>query len=205
MESTGNKVLIAVLHQGLVRPELFGVLLSATIDKRFQTSIRFYDLKPSENNRNQTVKDALDEGFDYLISIDHDVVPMGKILDLVDLDKDVVGCACPQWNMSDPHFPIYFVGMDRVEGGYKEHKDRNGLQEVDAVGSGAICMSRKVLEAVKEPFCRKWKDGFAVTGLDFYFCEKAKEQGFKVFCHYGIPASHFKDINLMDAYNALAN
>jgi hypothetical protein len=203
MESSGNRILISVLNQGYVRPELFGALNVAKNDVRFDTTIKFYNIRPSENCRNQTVKDALEGGFDYLISIDHDTVPNGNVNSLASLGLDVVGCAYPQWNISCPEFPVYLLGMDRVENGYKEHKEKDGLQEVDAVGSGAICISRAVLESVREPFLRRWEDGFAVTGLDFFFCEKAKEKGFRVWCDYGMKASHFKEVNLLDAYNAL--
>jgi len=167
-------------------------------DKRVETTVVHVNMRPSENARNFSVKKMLDEGYDYLLTIDHDTVPLKNPIDLIELGLDVVGFAVPQWNQSDPNYPIYFVGMDRVETGYNEHKEKEGLQEVDGVGSACLLMSRKVLEAVKEPFVRKWEDGFAVTGLDFYFCEKAKEQGFKVYCHYGYVADHFKELSLLN-------
>lgn len=195
------KVLVAILHQGWVRPEFCNVTAAMKVDTRADVDVLYAESKPSENNRNGAAKMALDRGYDFLITIDHDNPPIKNPIDLVMMKLDVVGFAVPQWNMSDPKFPIYFVGMDRVPNGYNEHKERKGLQEVDAVGSGCLVLSRKVLEAVKEPFVRKWKDGIAVTGLDFYFCEKAKEQGFKIYCHYDYICSHFKEVNLLDVLN----
>lgn len=190
------KILIAVLDQGWIRPELAAKLALWKSDTRAEVDVRSFNERPSENNRNRTVQVMLDGGYDYLISIDHDTVPLNNIIDLALLGLDVVGCAYPSWNAIDP-YPIYILGMDKAEGGYTEHKLKDGLQEVDAVGSGALVMSRKVLEAVKEPFLRKWENGFAITGLDFFFCEKAKAAGFKVYCHYGYPAEHFKEIGLL--------
>lgn len=192
------KVLVTVLNQGWIRPELSVALQNIAKDPRVETTIMHTNIRPSESNRNFTCKTMLEEGYDYLLTIDHDNVPLKNPIDLILLGKDVIGMPYPAWNMSDPNFPIYLVAMDRVEGGYKEHKDKNGLQEVDAVGSGCMIISRKVLEKVKEPFLRKWKDGFAVTGLDFYFCEKAKEKGFKIYCHYDYLVDHFKEISLID-------
>lgn len=193
-----SKLLVTILNQGYIRPELSDVQTLLIKDKRVETTVVHVNMRPSENARNASVKKMLDEGYDYLLTIDHDTVPLKNPIDLIELGLDVVGFAVPQWNMSDPKYPIYFVGMDRVENGYNEHKEKDGLQEVDAVGSGCLLMSRKVLESVKEPFVRKWEDGFAVTGLDFYFCEKAKELGFKVHCHYGYVADHIKEISLLN-------
>ena len=192
--------MVAVLHQGYIRPELASMVGVMKSDERARVSVLYSNQKPSENNRNLTCKLALEQGFDYFITIDHDVTPLKNTIDLVMLDLDVVGFAVPQWNAIDK-FPIYFVGMDRVPDGYKEHKEKDGLQLVDAVGSGCLVIARRVLEKVKEPFVRKWKDGFSTTGLDFYFCEKAKELGFKVFCHYDYQADHWKEVSLLSVLN----
>lgn len=193
-----SKLLVTILNQGYIRPELSDVQSLLLKDERVDTTIVHVNMRPSENARNYAVKKMLDEGYDYLLTIDHDTIPLKNPIDLIELGLDVVGFAVPQWNISDPNYPIYFVGMDRVENGYNEHKDKMGLQEVDAVGSGCLLMSRKVLETMEEPFVRKWKDGFAVTGLDFYFCEKAKEKGFKVYCHYDYVADHIKELSLLN-------
>lgn len=193
-----QKLLVTILNQGYLRPELADVQAQLLSDDRVETTVVHVNMRPSENARNASVKKMLDEGYDYLLTIDHDTVPLKNPINLIGLGLDVVGFAVPQWNISDPAYPIYFVGMDRVENGYNEHKEKDGLQEVDAVGSGCLLMSRKVLESVKEPFLRKWEDGFAVTGLDFYFCEKAKELGFKVHCHYDFVADHIKELSLLN-------
>ena len=75
---------------------------------------------------------------------------------------------------------------------------RRGLLEVDAVGSGVMLIARRVLEKVKIPFERKWNDeGVPIKGLDFYFCDKAKALGFKIFVHWEYLCSHFKKVDLV--------
>src|SRR3990167_4431146 len=123
------KVFIAILHQGYIRPELASMVGIMKGDMRAEVSVLYSNQKPSENNRNFTAKLALEKGFDYFITIDHDVVPLKNPIDLVLMRLDVVGFAYPQWNMSDPKFPIYFVGMDKAPDGYKQHKIKEGLQE----------------------------------------------------------------------------
>lgn len=201
MDSKKPKLLVTILNQGWIRPELADAQHMLLSDTRADVTVKHISIRPSENARNTTVKMMREEGFDFLLTIDHDTIPKRNPIDLLFLGLDVVGFACPQWNMTDPAYPIYFVGMDKVEGGYAEHKNKEGLQEVDAVGSGCLLMSREVLEKVKEPFLRKWEDGFAVTGLDFFFCEKAKQEGFKVYCHYDYIADHMKELSLLDVLN----
>lgn len=206
MESQTSKprILVAILHQGYIRPELASLVGIMKGDSRAVVDVIYSNQKPSENNRNLTCQLALDKGYDYFITIDHDIVPLKTPIDLVFMGLDVVGFACPQYNMSDPKFPIYLVGMDKVVDGYKEHKNRQGLQQVDAVGSGCLCLSHRVLQAIKAPFVRKWKDdGIAETGLDFYFCEKAIAKGFKVYCHYDYLADHMKEVSLLSILKLL--
>lgn len=199
---TKKKVLVTILDQGWIRPELGVIAGMMQRDQRYDVTVQSCGLKPSERNRNVATLKMLQEGYDYLLTIDHDVVPLCNPLDLVELDLDVVCLAVPQWNMTDPKFPIYFVAMDKAPGGYTEHKKKEGLQEIDAAGSGCLLIARRVLEKVKAPFMRQWdENGIDTLGLDFSFSEKAKAQGFKVWCHYDFVANHFKEIGLLDVLN----
>lgn len=134
--------------------------------------------------------------------IDSDIVPQRNPLDLVDLDKDVIGCPCPQWHKTD----LYWVAMDRVKGGYRQVSAdlRKGLQEVDAVGTGCILIAKRVLTKIKAPFMVNWlPNGTQGLGSDFYFCEKSKKAEFKIWVHWDYPCSHLKEIDMLDILNLL--
>lgn len=199
---SGKKVFIAVLNTGNIRVELAHCLIVLSHDKRYQVKITYHNRKPIEENRNQIAKKFLESGYDYLLMIDSDNPPLKNPLDLVELDKDVIACPTPQWRDGD----IFWVVMEKVDGGYKPVpvSRRNGLQKVDAVGTGCILIARRVLEAVKAPFIRKIdEDGMSQLGLDFYFCEKARNKGFKIWAHWDYPCSHFKEINLVEVLNLI--
>lgn len=190
------KVYIAILSSGKIEFSLAIKLLQMSHDDRFEIKIRRHFLRPSSYNRNNIVKEFLKTDCNYLLCIDHDTVPMKNPLDLVYLDKDVIGCPYPQIKDGE----LGWLVMRKVEDGYKQMptETRSGLLEVDAVGSGVILMARRVLEKVKIPFERKWNDeGVPIKGLDFYFCDKAKDLGFKIFAHWEYPCSHFKEIDLI--------
>jgi len=162
------KVYIAVLTMGSLRKELSNFLIYISHDFRYQVKITYHGLRPASYNRNNIVKEFLKTDCDFLLKIDHDNVPMKNPLDLIALDKDVVGFPYPQIKGNE----LGWLIMRRVEGGYKQMptETRQGLQEVDATGDGVMLIARRVLEQVKIPFEREWKDGVPIKGSDFYFC-----------------------------------
>ncbi len=199
-----NKVYIACLNEGWLRAELSNLLTSMSHDRRYQIKIRYPNHKPVDNNHNITVRKFLETDFDYLMIFGDDGCPTRNPLDLVKLDKDIIVCPTLQWNDSDPDFPLCWLAMDKVKDGWKEHKEKVGLQKIDAVGSANMIVARRVLEKVSAPFMRIWDDrGIARVGLDFNFSQRAKEKGFSVWAHYDYPSNHWKEINLLDVYKLL--
>ena len=197
-----QKVYIAVLNQGSIRPELANLLIHTTHDPRYQVKITYPGDRPIANNRNKIVLKFLDGDWDYLLMLDDDTVPHRNPLDLIEHDKDIIGYPYPQWNERD----IYWLAMDQDGDGYKPipPERRHGLQQVDALGTGCILIKRNVLEAVRAPFMRKWsEDGIAELGLDFYFCQKARDAGFEVWCDWRAPCSHFKNLDLIEVLGLL--
>jgi len=197
-----KSIFLAVLHQGSLSTELAFRLPLIAQDERFKVKVVQYGHKPISQNRNKIVKDFLEKDYDYLAMVDSDTIPPTNILDLVLLDKDIIGGVCPQWREGD----LYWVVMKEVAGGYKQVilKDRGGLKEVDAIGTGCIIIRRNVLENIDIPFERKWVYGFQEIGLDFYFCKKAREKGFKVYAHWDYLCGHKKELDLLNVMQLLS-
>ena len=193
-----TKAYIAVLNQGDIRPELSNSLVNFVNDIRYMVKVFWPSLKPIEHNRNTIVQDFLERDYDYLMMVDSDNPPPPNALNVLLSKKDIIGLPTPQWTEGD----IMWVVFQKDPDGYRQVKDRKvneGFQEVDAVGTGCIFVSREVLEKVKAPFERKWdENGVSTLGLDLYFCEKAKQAGFKVWTHWKYPCGHFKTINLIE-------
>ena len=198
------KVYVAVLTIGSIRKELALALLKLMKDSRYKVDLFFHSKRPSETNRNNIVKEFLKSDCDYLLKIDHDTVPLKNPLDLVELGKDVIGCPYPQKVKAGI---TWLVGMEdkKKEGHFKTYSNGKGLQKVDVVADGCMLIHKRVLERVKEPFMRKWEDGVDVLGSDFYFCEKVRKAGFKVYTHWKYPCSHFKEVDLLWAMSLGAN
>ena len=153
----------------------------------------------------------MDGGEDFWLSIDADNPPMQNPLDLISLDKDIVGLPTPVWHWTGGkpgERPIYWNVYDYVsdEGAYREHEPKTGLQRVDAIGTGCFLISRRVFDdpAMRvAPFERQLEtDGRVLKGNDISFCERARRSGFGIYAHYDYPCMHFNELELTEVIKA---
>lgn len=177
-------------------------------DRRYRIRHDAPTHSPYVNNLHHCIKDFLNGGEDYWISVDDDNPPINNPLDLVELDLDVIGFPTPVWYNSVPgDRPYYFNALDwdEKEKAYRPHTNCNGLQEVDAIGSGCMLIARRVILKLKDsqPFMRQWgQDGTVEVGGDYSFCQKAKAAGFKIWTHYNYPCRHFNETDLVEIIQA---
>ncbi len=209
------KVLISVPNLHWIHQHVTHKLLVLQKDNRYRTTMIFPVNKPYENNLHHIIKDFLEGDYDFWLNIDADNPPRKNPLDLIELDKDVIGLPTPIWHY-DPdkdkgQRPIYWNAYDFVsdEDGYKEHQNRDGLQRVDAVGTGCVLYARRVFEnkeLQKGAFTRKLDaQGCVIRGNDLAFCERAKEQGFEIYCHFDYPCNHFSEVELNEVVDGFRN
>lgn len=183
-----------------MRPEMFFALELMKGDPRASIDIQFLNNRPYENSLNAAVEMGRMGNYDFLLTFDHDNVPRNNPIDLAFLEKDIVGMPYIGLQNREKGIEFAFLAMDKKENGeYLDHKILKGLQEVDAVASGALLLSKRVLQSGLF-FEREWDKGFAIRGIDFYFCDKAKQQGFNVWAHYDYLAEHFKEVGLLSLY-----
>ncbi len=161
---------------------------------------------PYIHNLHKCMHDFLAGGEDFWLSMDDDNPPTRNPLDLVEFDCDLVGLPTPVWhNVVEGDRPYYLNALDRKADGYVPHEPCDGLQEVDAIGSGCFLVARRVMMALKgeQPFMRSWgKDGLVELGGDYSFCRKVKAAGFKVWAHYDYTCLHFNEIEVGEVVRA---
>jgi len=167
-------------------------------DRRYQIHPMCPSHNPFENNLHHIVNDFLEGDYDFWLSIDHDNPPLNNVLDLIEYNRDIVGFPTQVWNWSEETLgdrPIYWNAYDYVpeKDAYKEHLPQEGLQNVDAIGTGCFLVARRVLlhPDMIAPFIRTiYPDGTVHKGPDLTFCEKARSAGFEIFCAYDYPCDH---------------
>lgn len=146
--------------------------------------------------RNDLVRLALEEKFDDLIFMDSDQEWHPEwIFKLLSYEEDVVGGTVVK--KSDQ--PLFNVKA--LKSGLKQEK--NGLMEVEAVGTGFMKISRKALEAVwagspeymnENKKCRMVFDVQLINGElvseDNVFCKKWRDLGNKVYIDPTMTCNH---------------
>lgn len=167
--------------------------------------------RPFENNLSHIVNQWMDESDeDFWLSFDADNPPMRNPLELMELDLDIIGCPTPVWHYTGQpgERPIYWNAYDYVpkEDGYRPHEPMEGLQKVEAIGTGCFLVHRRVFENPemrKSPFMRTWnEDGTVHKGNDIAFCERARNCGFEIWAHYDYPCRHFVELELTEVARA---
>lgn len=168
-------------------------------DERFKVNIMFPTWKPYEHNLNRCAKQVLDDNYNFWLSIDTDNPCVGNPLDRVEEDLDLVGFPTPVYNDESEDFPWYFNAMDNKDDGWVPHQDCEGLQKVDAIGSGCFLLAARVLRKLNPPWFIRSTDkyGIVIHGHDFLFSQRVTNNGMKVYADYLRPCHHFCEIDLL--------
>lgn len=207
------KVLLSLPHLGTSSTANSAAVDALMIpDDRVQLHVIRPTAVPVENNLNQVIKKFLAGEWDFWINLDADQSPLKNPIDLVFLDKDIIGLPTPAFKSvtEEGKSPFYWAVYSwneeqQAHQPYRFRSEAGPLQQVDAVGAGCWVVARRVLEAIKQPMLRRYDEHGVVTmGGDLSFCTKAREAGFKVYAHYEYPCRHFKTIDLYEVMCILA-
>lgn len=196
--------------RGWLHKHVHFAILRMMIDGRYSVRHDCPTHSPTVNSLHKTMWDFLDGGEDYWITMDDDNPATRNPLDLIALNKDIIGLPTPVWHNAKPgDQPYYWNALKAAtkEVGWRPNDNCDGLKEVDAVGGGCLVLSRKVCETMKDmqPFSREWlPDGTVHLGWDYRFCDRAKQLGFQIWTHYDYPCLHFNEIEVTEIIRAFA-
>lgn len=156
--------------------------------------------------RNSLVNQFLESECTELLFVDSDIhFNVNDVLRIMALghDKDILAGAYPRRAKDQMFFAdIYYNEHGGVE------LTEEGLLRVNRIGTGFMFIRRHVFETLKDahPEWKYWVDveakhhysffDFAVTpegymGEDYLFCDRAREQGFKVYIDPDINLGHY--------------
>lgn len=135
-------------------------------------------------SREEIVKAAIKLNCTHLLFVDTDMVFQGDaVLRLLERNKDIIGV---QYNTrKEPTMPTAFMKEGQT----------GDLQEAISVATGFMLIDLKVFKDIKEPwfFWKSDENGQVLMGEDYWFCDKAKEAGYKIYCDLSIPVGHIGD------------
>jgi hypothetical protein len=197
-DSNKKTVVIAIPHMGQITAGLETRITQWIMEGKYNVKQMFSCIKPTYANRNHIAQEFLKTDADYLLTIDSDTIPLKNPLNMIEHDKDIIGGVYPTWK-NDAF--IWLACKLREDGAYIQYPKeyRQGIKEVDALGTGCMLIKRKVLETISMPFVDKVREGVGdrELGHDLYFCKRAKELDFEVWADWDLECEHHKEINLL--------
>lgn len=152
--------------------------------------------------RNMTFRKALEGGYDYLFSVDTDLVlDPETLVRLIEADKDIVSEVF--WTQAPSGLwwcNAWMFDQCDSDGKWKEWAEKRGLFRVGMTGACTL-ISRKVLEAGVDytpvPNIKK-----ALRGEDRHFCIRAACAGFEMWLDTNAPATHLYTRAIYEKYIA---
>jgi GT2 family glycosyltransferase len=137
--------------------------------------------------RNEIIEKAPADA-DYVLFLDSDVlVPPDAVLKLMSHGKDIVSGL--YFSSNPPFYPHAYKSDGKGKYDHIFDYPKDSLLEVDAVGAGALLVRKAVFDKIGAPYFQHAVQKTDM-GEDFYFCKKARESGFKVFCDTSVKCTH---------------
>ncbi len=164
--------------------------------------------RPYENNLSHIRNEVIEQGYDWWLNIDSDNPPLRNPLELIAQDKELIGLPTPvfHWLGEKDERPIYWNAYRHVpeKDAYAEWNPKEGLQKVDAIGTGCFLARRDMLECVAiRPFMRTYHtNGTVDKGNDIAWCERIRHAGYDIYAHYDYPCRHFSEVDLTEIIRA---
>jgi hypothetical protein len=148
---------------------------------------------PFDHARNTGCIKTLELDFEWLFFLDDDTIPpWDAIPKLMSHKKPIVSGL--YYRRSPPICPVMLKNTPNGRQWVTEFNSPS-LIEVDFVGAGCLLINKEVLKKLNYPWF-EWKvDRYDLPpdqrmSEDFSFCEKARQQGYKIYVDTGVQCRH---------------
>lgn len=188
------KVLITIpTWDGWIRVEHMEETIKLLKDERCADFKRLRG-RPLEEALNIGADMFLKGDYTHWLNLDADNIPMANFLEDADIDKDVLF-------FPYPIYQHYTQGAAPARWGVLcDNPTNKGLQEIEAGASGSMMISRRVIEKLPQPiFKREYstEDGHVTRGVDYKFCDDARDAGFEIWVDWDKRSTHWNEIELI--------
>ena len=146
--------------------------------------------------RNIIAKYAQENGFDYIMWVDSDMIlPKNTLVRLLSHDKDIVAGVYSYKVLGNKEV-VAKRFQDETREEYdnltiKEIKESSGLIEVDGFGFGCVLTKVSVFNKIPYP----WFIYTQEMGEDIFFCRKAQNEEYKLWLDSDVICGHIGQIN----------
>jgi hypothetical protein len=153
-----------------------------------QIDMRWMRRAMIDRARQQVHDYALENNYDYIQWWDDDILaPSDTIARLLSHDKDVVSGMAFVRTPPHPMYAYKASDLDDLET-FKSItlSERDGLMEVDAVGTGCMLMRTRVVDGLDKPYWL-WPEKGAE---DISLCVRLRKQGVQIYCDTDVELVH---------------
>jgi len=193
MNQPKKKILIAIPTARNIEPDTFKSIYDLIVPDGYETDFQYFYGYNVDQVRN-LIADWVVRGYDYLFSVDSDIAfSPDTLIKLLAHDKDIVSGLYIQRIPGQHILEIY---EHTLQGGvaqmpYGKLKGRS-LVEVAGCGFGCVLVKAEVMQAIGYP---QFKYHSAIShnetiSEDVYFCEQARNKGFKIWADPSILCRH---------------
>jgi len=144
---------------------------------------------PISVNRNNTVRAAMEQGYEYIFFLDHDqVLPNDTLARLWQYQKPVVGSL--YFERGYPHLPLCYLFNPEQNQIAVATDYPKGLAKCDVLGVGCSLWETSVFKGFTDPWF-EYNDGINQWGTeDIVVFKKLKTAGIPVHCDTQFPVGH---------------
>lgn len=134
---------------------------------------------PLDKNRNNAVREALNNGYDHILFIDHDnILEPDTLIKLLQYNVPIVGCL--YFERQYPHLPLIYTFEEDGQTVRVEYNYPKGLAKCDVIGLGCSLFQTEVFQQLSDPWFCYEHNGQSWGTEDIAFFYKAKERGIPV-------------------------
>ena len=189
------KVLVAVPCMGTIPVETVRCLMAL----QHSGAVVFQSQSVIYEAREEIAKSAIEEGFDYILWLDSDMIFEPNVLGkLMACKKDVVSGV--YFKRVFPYTPvIYTPKKDKLEV-YEDYPTHSGIFEIGACGFGCVLTKVSVIKAVMDKYGGAFFPIGGTISEDISFCMRARNLGYKIFCEPSVSCGHISQMTVTKEY-----
>ena len=187
-----KQILIAIPTNKYIEPETFKSIYDQIIPYGYNTHFQYFYGYTIDQIRNLIAEWG--KNYDYLFCVDSDIVlPVDALSKMLAADKDMISGLYIQ-RFSDKH--VLEIYHSTPQGGMTntpyEWIEGRGIVPIAGCGFGCVLIKSEVLRAMPYPHFA-YKSALTIqetVSEDTYFCQKARDLGFKIFADTSIICEH---------------
>ena len=193
-----NRILIGVPTARYIEVDTFKSIYDLECPKNTELEFQYFYGYNVEQVRNLMVNWSLLNGFNWMLSVDSDIImprhSLQRLLDIQDQTRAISSGTYIQ-RKEDQRIPEIYIHNPET-GGHKhlpiEQAEKDQILDVEAVGFGCCLVRRDVFEKVGNPWFTYHSslDLNKLLSEDVDFCMKAKQQGYQVVVDTGLKLGH---------------